>query len=154
MPRYSYRKYALDKIRDTYESAKALFVVDQVLDSDDDSISINFETPSFYSYLRAKSQLDDAVATRYFQERTCRKSSTNMFEHDLCESDNGTMWLNDDEFKIKYRMSREMLDFVCKDIKDCEVFEKRPRGPVQCPVKYQLMILLHVLGQEGHNNSS
>ena len=146
MPRYSYRKYALDKIRDTYESAKALFVVDQVLDSDDDSISIDFETPSFYSYLRAKSQLDDTVATRYFQERTCRKSSTNMFEYDLCKSDNGTMWLNDDEFKIKYRMSREMLDFVCNEIKDCEVFEKRPRGPAQRPVKHQLMVLLHFLG--------
>ena len=129
MPRYSYRKYALDKIRDTYESAKALFVVDQVLDSDDDSISIDFETPSFYSYLRAKSQLDDAVATRYFQERTCRKSSTNMFEHDLCKSNNDTMWLNDDEFKMKYRMSREMLDFITTEIKDYELFMRCPRGP-------------------------
>ena len=64
------------------------------------------------------------------------------------------MWLSDDEFKIKYRMSREMLDFVCNDFKDCEVFEKRPRGPAQRPVKHQLMILLHFLGQEGHNDSS
>ena len=51
-------------------------------------------------------------------------------------------------------MSQEMLDFIYNEIKDCEVFEIQPRGPTQCPVKHQLMILLHFLGQEGHNNSS
>ena len=150
MPRYSYRSRALDKIRDTtYDSAKVLFVIDQVLDSDDVSISINFETPSFYSYLRIKSHLDDAISTGYFQEQTCRKSKTNMFEHDLYKGDNGITWLNDEEFKQKYRMSREMLAFVCDETKDCEVFKRRLRGTAQRPVKNQLIMLLHFPGQEG-----
>ena len=58
-----------------------------------------------------------------------------MFEHDLYKGDNGITWLNDEEFKQKYRMSRDMLAFVCDETKDREVFKRRLRGTAQRPVK-------------------
>ena len=62
--------------------------------------------------------------------------------------------MNDGEFKMKYRMSREMLDSVTDIIKDSKVFKKGKRGPSQYPVKHQLMVFLHFLGQEGQNDQS
>ena len=63
MPKQSYRSRDIAKISGTCESAEALFSVDQILDSDNDSIVIDFKTPSFYLYLCTKSKLDDVIST-------------------------------------------------------------------------------------------
>ena len=156
MPKQSYRSQAIAKILGNYERAKALFVVDQLLDSDcdSDSVSIDLDSPSFLTYLSSKSKLDTAINTRYIKNRMTRKSPVEIFEHDLHEEEDGTHWINDDEFKMKYRMSREMLDSVTDIIKDSKVFKKGKRGPSQRPVKHQLMVFLHFLGQEGQNDQS
>ena len=62
--------------------------------------------------------------------------------------------MNADEFKMKYCMSREMLDSVTDIIKDSKVFKKGKRGPSQRPVKHQLMVFLHLLGLGGQNYQS
>ena len=68
MPTNSYRSKALAKILSSYKSAKTLFIVEQILVSENDEIIIDFDTPAFYLYLRAKNCLDDAIATRYLKE--------------------------------------------------------------------------------------
>ena len=129
MPKQSYRSQAIAKILGNYERAKALFVVDQLLDNDcdSDSVSIDLDSPSFLTYLSSKSKLDTATNTRYIKNRMTRKSPVEIFEHDLNEEEDGTQWINDDEFKMKYRMSREMLDSVTDIIKDSKVFKKDKR---------------------------
>ena len=62
--------------------------------------------------------------------------------------------MSDDKFVKKYRMSREHLDMVAKEIKGHEVFERKRRGPKQHPVKHQIMVLLHFLGHEGQSDLS
>ena len=64
MPYKSYRSVVMDTIRDAYERSKLLFIVDQILDGDDDSISIG--SLSFLSYLCSRTKFEDAIATRYF----------------------------------------------------------------------------------------
>ena len=111
MPKQSYRRKALTHFTRNYERAKLLFAVDQLLDGDDDS-SLDFESPSFLSYLRARSGVASILDSRYISKRTCRKSSMNIFENDLHEQEDGLQWMNDSDFKKKYRMSRDMLDQV------------------------------------------
>ena len=111
MPYKSYRSVVMDTIRDAYERSKLLFIVDQILDGDDDSISI--DSPTFLSYLCSRTKLEDAIATRYFKERTRRICDGNVFENDLHHNEDGNLWMNDEEFKQKYRVTREMLDEIC-----------------------------------------
>ncbi len=79
---------------------------------------------------------------------------TQQFEEDLLEKKDGSQWLNDSEFKRKYRMSRQTLDKVTAAIENNEVFVSGTRGPNQLPVKHQLMVLLQLLGKEGETNES
>ena len=60
MPKQSYPSLAIARILGNYERAKALFVVDQLWDSDcdSDSVSIDLDSPSFLTYLSSKSKLD------------------------------------------------------------------------------------------------
>jgi hypothetical protein len=57
-------------------------------------------------------------------------------------------WMTEEEFKQKYRVSRDALDHIYEKIKDHKVF-KNKRGPKQMDPKYQLMLLLNYLGTEG-----
>ena len=155
MPHESSRSKALRELLRRYEQAKRFFVVDQLLD-DDDSGDIDLDSPSFLSYLQSKSNLRTRSNSRYFEERVVRRmKSMRVFEHDLqIKKIRKKTWLNDDEFKRKYRMSRENLDRVTEKIKDHSVFKRGKRGPRQTEVKHQLMVLLHFLGKEGESNDS
>ena len=153
MPQKSYRHRALEKLVRKYERAKAFFIVDQLLDSDDED-SLDLDCPSFLHYLNTKARLDLGRTNRYFLDRVIRKSESRVFEDDLRVNEDGTHWLNDREFKHKYRMSRDMLDPVTKEIEGHDIFKKGKRGARQRPVKHQLMILLQFLGKEGESNNS
>ena len=107
MPKQSYRSKAIRGLLERYERAKAFFIVDQLLDSDDDA-SLDFDSPAFLSYLNARSNHSRSVESRYLADRVQRKSPAKIFKDDLRVKEDGTHWLNDDEFKRKYRMSREM----------------------------------------------
>ena len=86
-------------------------------------------------------------------DRKYRKSTFNIFDGDLkYDGTAGMNWMTDEEFKRKYRMSREHLDIITERIKDNNIFKKGSRGPSQLPVKHQLMIFLHFVGHEGQNN--
>ena len=135
-----------------YKQARNLFVVDQLLDSNKESLDL--QSLTFLFYLQNKLKLDSALSSRYFASRICRRLSMGIFADDLRKEDNDSTWMNDSEFKRKYRMSREMLDKVTEKIQDNGMFEKRKHGPSQREVKHQLMILLHFLGKEGETNHS
>ena len=110
--------------------------------------------PTTLSFLAAVTRLIQLRNSRYFLKRQCRKSTTQQFEEDLLVNEDGSQWLNDSEFKMKYRMSRETLDKVTAAIENNEVFAAGTRGPKQLPVKHQLMVLLQFLGKEGETNES
>jgi hypothetical protein len=78
------------------------------------------------------------------------------FEEDLHDTEDGSHWLNDDEFKRKYRVTCQTLDKnkITAVIEDNDVFSEGPRGPKQIPIKHQLMVLLQFLGKEGETNES
>ena len=50
------------------------------------------------------------------------------FEKDLEVKEDGTSWLNDEEFKRKYRVSRVTLDKITSLIENHEVFAEGSRG--------------------------
>ena len=62
-------------------------------------------------------------------------------------SDN-TQWLNNDEFLSKYQVTRDQLNLLTGLISGAEVFRAKTHGPIQIPVKHQLMIYLHFIGHE------
>ena len=72
-----------------------------------------------------------------------------VFDEDLNEE---APWLNDAEFKDKYRMTRFSFWLIVDLIKDHDVFVSKTRK--QAPVTHQLMTLLCFLGTEGNGMSN
>ncbi|KAL7522097.1 hypothetical protein ACHAWX_007245, partial [Stephanocyclus meneghinianus] len=60
-------------------------------------------------------------------------------------------WMNDVEFKRKYRCSCPVLDKIVQKIKPSDVLKRGARGPAPTKVKHQLMLLLQFLGKEGES---
>jgi len=87
-----------------------------------------------------------------FQKGQIRKSTFDIFNDDQRENENGTHWMNASDFKHKNHMTREALDEITKQIQGSNQFKKGKRGPCQREVKYQLMVLLDLLGQENQSN--
>jgi hypothetical protein len=156
MPRQSHRHKAISAARKKFKAATSLLFLSQLVE-EDDSISIDLTDPDpvVASFLSRFTSLNRLRKSRYMQKRTHRKSKLqDIFEDDLFVSEDGNHWLNDNEFKRKYRCSREALDKISAKIEGNDVFKKGSRGPSQLPVKHQLMCLLHFLGQEGESNAS
>ncbi len=102
------------------------------------------------AYYSPKDKLSFAEKSRYIFREQYRKSTEAVFEKDLnTGSSEERPWLNADEFKKKYRMSREALDFITEIIKDDDVFMNK-RGPKQLDPMYQLMVLLDYLRTDGN----
>jgi hypothetical protein len=72
-----------------------------------------------------------------------------IFNEDL---DEDSRWLNDAEFKDKYRMTRASFWLIVELIKEHPVFKNKRRK--QAPVEHQLMTLLCFLGMEGNGMSN
>ncbi len=49
---------------------------------------------------------------------------------------------------MKHQCSHLSLDAITKMIEDHDVFKKGKRGPIQMPVKYQLMVFSNFIGHE------
>ena len=101
-----------------------------------DNKSFNVHSPTFLAHLGNKVQLDKISAPRYVGERHIRKSLSQVFEENLCVNKDGIHWLNDTEFKNKYRMDRDTLDEVTKRIEDHPIFKRDKRGQAQRPMKH------------------
>ena len=71
-----------------------------------------------------------------------------VFLEDLNED---SPWLNDAEFKDKYRMTRSSFWLIVDLIKEHKVFQSKKKQ--QAPVEHQLMALLCFLGVEGNGMS-
>ena len=113
------------------------------------------EDPTFVSYLQARSQFHTTSGRPYFKTRKHRKSVLqNIFQDDLWECEDDTHWMNDVEFKRKYKCSRPGLDEIVQKIELHDVFKRGTQGPAQMLVKQQPMLLLDFLGKEGESNAS
>jgi hypothetical protein len=146
------RKKAIAAAQRTLRAASALFVVGHVLS---EVSFVDVEDPHFACYYRAELRLNCIVESRYSVERKHRKSSLeSIFDDDLSKSEDGTHWLNELEFKRKYRCSRDALDRITEEIKTHDIFKKGRRGRQQMSVIHQLMTLLHFFGCEGESNST
>ena len=77
-----------------------------------------------------------------------------MFEVDLRTEEDSTYWLNDREFKMKYRCSRGALFRISEAIENQKIFKRGKRGPAQMAVVYQLMTLMHYFGNNGESNAT
>ena len=140
-------------MRRTLNRATALLAVNYVIDGIGENLDL--EDPILVSYLQARSRFHKTSGRRYFKTRKQRKSGLqNIFEDDLRECEDDTHWMNDVEFKRKYRCSRSVLDKIVQKIETNDVFKRGTRGPAQMSVKHQLMLLLHFLGKEGESNAS
>ena len=162
MPKQSQRNKAISAARKSFKSASALLLVAQLFENGGDAVDVDAtvdvdnQDPVTLLFLRASHRLNRIKQMRYFARRgTYRKSTLQyIFEDDLHVSEDGTHWMSDDEFKRKYRVSREMLDKITATIENNSVFKNGKRGRRQMPVKHQLMVLLHFLGKEGESNDS
>ncbi|KAL7475254.1 hypothetical protein ACHAW6_001175, partial [Cyclotella cf. meneghiniana] len=155
MPQKSLRENALASARKALQSATALLLVTRVIEEQSLSIVIDELDPVSLSFFHSAFRLRSTKRACYVTDRLCRRGRLlAAYEEDLHENGDGSHWLNDNEFKRKYRMSRETLDKISAIIEDNNVFKCGQRGRKQAPVKLQLMMLLHFLGKEGESNSS
>lgn len=159
MPRTSKRRRFIKRLSRNLQQRKSLLAISMLSDdsgsSSDDSggsSSSRSDTGAIIyaaAYNSSKEKLAFAEKSRYLFRTGYRKSNQDVFIKDLnAGSDDERPWLTDEEFKKKYRMSREALDFIADKIKDDKVF-KNKRGPKQMNPKHQLMVLLDYLGTEG-----
>jgi hypothetical protein len=154
MPYQSMCKKALTAAQHTYRAKSALMVLGSAM-SPNNANAININDSTFMCFRRARSRLRNIQDSRCIAERKCRKSTleTSIYVDDLRECKDDSHWMHDDEFKRKYRCSREAFDKIVDKIKDHDVFKPGARGPSQELVKHQLMTLLHFLGNEAESNS-
>lgn len=80
------------------------------------------------------------------------KRANSLYEQDVRVegSETGPVWLSDEEFLQKYRMTRASFQYVLQQIQTHDVFRSGPKGRKQRPVSYQLMTTLKALGSEGN----
>jgi DDE superfamily endonuclease len=104
--------------------------------------------------------LRNLMNQRYLDRpKTYRKSKAN-FERDLASlsTENGSNgsrerpWLSDEEFLIKYRMSRSSFQYVLDKIKTHPIFESKTK--TMAPASHQLMVFLKYIGTEGAGSSN
>lgn len=155
MPKQSRRVKAYCGAKKMVQSFSALLITRSLSDGCE-VVDIDDPDPITCAFLYLFQRFKRIKEMRYFMSRgTYRKSAAyNILEDDLNISEDGTHWLTDDEFKRKYRVSRDILDRITAAIETNDVFKKGQRGRHQMPVKHQLMVLLHFLGKEGESNGS
>lgn len=149
MVRTTRRAKRIKKLRDLWQKRMQNRLYREVLEEDDDYEDEMDELVG--------NALDLAESTRYHAGRgKYRKSDNAAFKRDLQSLENDPEvlpWLNNDEFRQKYRVSRESFVELVDLIKDDPIFAKK-HGRKQVPASYQLLVLLKFLGTEGTGSSS
>eukprot|EP00985_Skeletonema_marinoi_P019586 scaffold11300_cov124-Skeletonema_marinoi.AAC.2 len=163
MPRTSRRRRFIKMLNRNLQQRKSLVAMSMLSDdsssSSDDGGSSSSSSDSTTgaiifaaAYNSSKKKLEFAEKSRYLFRAGYRKSNQDVFINDLnTGSGDERPWLTEDEFKKKYRMSREALDFITDKIKDDKVF-KNKRGPKQMNPKHQLMRAYFKIGHGSVKN--
>ena len=124
-------------------------VVRTVVDDDDE------ETVELLLDLAVDGSIRALEEKRYIEQPRSRNGSKHqLFQRDLEIDKTGVQlpWLNDEEFKQKYRVCRHSFWSIVDLIKHHPVFDPAPdrtKGRKQTPVEHQLMVLLNYLGTSG-----
>ena len=106
MPRTSRRQRIIDDLSRRYQIAKRAFVIENVIDDENDSV-VDPPVVSYLNFMRAASRLLSANAARYISARIQRTFDSLTFERDLEVRSDSRRWLNDDSFLEKYRVTRD-----------------------------------------------
>ncbi len=148
MPCLSDRGLALNALTATTRRIRKIFIIENLVDLLDGNLTFMNETnESFIALLRYQQHLSNLRNRRYLEIRSYRRYDKIIYERDLRYQE--VPWLTEKDFKVKYRTSREGLDFLTTLLEDAPVFTPGAHGPKQMPVKYQIMIWLHFFGHEG-----
>ena len=148
MPCLSDRGLALNALTATTRRIRQIFLIENLVDLLDGNLTFMNETnESFIALLRYQRHLSNLRNMRYLEIRSYRRYDKNIYERDLRYQE--VPWLTEKDFKVKYRTSREGLDFLTTLLEDAPVFTPGARGPKQMPSKYQIKIWLHFFVHEG-----
>ena len=165
MTKTTQRAKVVNQLRKVCRERLAFRQMREILSESDDSVedAIDHDLAAAFQH---------ACSTRYHSDRgPYRKSTDQIFREDLGwlleeeepgeeekeeEKDDVPPWLNDDEFRQKYRMSKESFRDLYNLIKEDPVFKRNPlkRGRKQAHPAYQLAVLLKYYGTEGSGNSN
>ncbi len=147
----SCRANAIMKLHDTLDISQAIFMT-RVASGNSSGSNSDTNDAFQLNYLTASIELNHVLNSQYARRAKYRKSTIDVFQQDLDDSDG--CWLTPDEFKHKYRMSRESLEFISERIKHHDIFRMQKNGGrQQAPVKHQLMVLLNYLGTDCSNDN-
>ena len=101
----------------------------------------------------AKQRYETEVTSRYSTVSRINYRNGNPLAVYLEDLNEDNRWLNEAEFKDKYRMTRSSFWLIVGLIKDHPVFQQGGRGRKQAPVEHQLMTFLCFVGTEGNGMS-
>jgi hypothetical protein len=101
----------------------------------------------------AKQRYETEVTSRYSTVSRINYRNGNPLAVYLEDLNEDNPWLNEAEFKDKYRMTRSSFWLIVGLIKDHPVFQRGGRGRKQAPVEHQLMTFLCFVGTEGNGMS-
>ena len=144
MPRLSHRNGKVGRLYAKWMDLRQQRRRNTALTGDDDIFDVLLEQDAKKKFRIEERSRYSADSRAYYR----RGAVSAIFTEDL---DLESGWLNDAEFKDKYRMTRSSFWLIVDLIKDHAVFRSKWRR--QAPVKHQLMTLLCFLGTEGNGMS-
>ena len=165
MPRVSHKQRVLQSLQEEIEKYNKYIEIQEALRDDLSSSSENTSssgdtTDVIKTYVEDLQQQYNAISQqRYLADRSTHRIgfSEEVFNrHFRSEPDSfgRQPWLNDEEFKKEYRMSRNAFWSIVNMIKDHDVFHSLNSKKKQAPVERQLAIFLYYLGSSGSGASS
>ena len=160
MPRESKRGKAIRELEQDAKKKMKLYILSSLLEDDgdgetnegDDDDHVGFvKLVVLYHAYQAAKRLRIARSCRYlFRHKKYRAyQGVNEFNVDLFQQ-----WMNEEEFKRKYRCSRKSFWRIVSCIENHPVFSSGDGTKQQAPVSHQLLCLLHFLGMEGNGASN
>ena len=163
MPRTSIRQKLLKSLQNAISTIQKSIQLQHIL-KDNDSNSNNEDDSSTNTigmqelYLENLQQRYKAVQnTRYlFRKKTYRRGYKEEFHqrHFTLLDDDEKSWLNEEEFKEAYRMSRSVFTKLVHVIKNHPVFHNPLNTKKQASVEFQLGVFLYYLGRLGSGSSN
>ena len=169
MPRYSFKAQVIRLMekykgeRDRQALLRNLLLEDELIDSSNEGSfdSKELSDNSFEDMLdmAVNKALEEAKTRRYLLPRKPYRDgeAKRFFEADLREDnapDGTPPWLSNEEFREKYRMSRESFRKLVEMIRGHHQFQHFYGKRNQAPVEYQLMVFLFYIGGQASGASN